>query len=572
MTQQLTQISLLKKSLKERFGGILPEIKDGNKSAEEIETKNLSRSLAAYALQKLSGLEVGKCAAAVTDDYNDNGIDAVLYDHLAGKFYFLQAKLKGDSPPDQGETKKFVDGVRDLLTGRYERFNELVQNRIEEIEDALERPGVTLVIVMAHTADKLGLHAARDIDDLIAELQGEGKQVEEYINYNLERAHGDLLTEVAYPIINDKISLENWNFVKEPYRTYYGQVHVSDLVRLHKIHGKGLFEKNIRNYLGSSDVNKAIDKTLKEAPDHLFFLNNGITAICDKIDPFTKGSKDKQNFHVNGFSVVNGAQTVGSIARELIDYDAALLVPGKILLTLIEVPKEKHLFGKQITEARNFQNRVYNSYFAALDDQQERIRRELTIFGIQYIIRPSADSVRSDDNIIKIDESAAALAAFSAKTDIVVTAKKEPSQLLDWKGKIYPLLFNEKLDSGKLVRYVRIFRFCNEVLTTNEMRSQGREKLFYRNGRYFIMHIFARKEMRFLNKEEITLSTTDREYLSRVLDDYRQVIHDVAEILFPEAYGRGYLAIFRSLGECTELARAVMTIFEDRAVQQGQVQ
>ena len=97
------------------------------------------------------------------------------------------------------------------MTGRYERFNELVQNRIEEIEDALERPGVTLVIVMAHTADKLGLHAARDIDDLIAELQGEGKQVEEYINYNLERAHGDLLTEVAYPIINDKISLENWN-------------------------------------------------------------------------------------------------------------------------------------------------------------------------------------------------------------------------------------------------------------------------------------------------------------------------------------------------------------------------
>ena len=149
-------------------------------------------------------------------------------------------------------------------------------------------------------------------------------------------------------------------------------MHVSDLVRLHKIHGKVLFEKNIRNYLGSSDVNKAIDKTLKEAPDHLFFLNNGITAICDKIDPFTKGSKDKQNFHVNGFSVVNGAQTVGSIARELIDYDAALLVPGKILLTSLKSTRKSIYLANKSQKPGIFQNRVYNSYFAALDDQQEQ--------------------------------------------------------------------------------------------------------------------------------------------------------------------------------------------------------
>ncbi|WP_425459651.1 AIPR family protein [Hankyongella ginsenosidimutans] len=85
---------------------------------------------------------------------------------------------------------------------------------------------------------------------------------------------------------------------------------LSQLAALHKLHDKALYERNIRNFLGkTTDVNRAIRDTLTEKPELFQYLNNGVTALCERIEPKNGTAKEKV-FSLGGVSIVNGAQTV----------------------------------------------------------------------------------------------------------------------------------------------------------------------------------------------------------------------------------------------------------------------
>ncbi|WP_318004226.1 AIPR family protein, partial [Faecalibacillus intestinalis] len=87
-----------------------------------------------------------------------------------------------------------------------------------------------------------------------------------------------------------------------------------------------IFDKNIREYLGSTGVNKKIIDTLTNKEDRVnfFYYNNGITLICKEMSTI---KTVKSNFNRNAqFSVinpqiVNGCQTVNSIYEVLKNVD-----------------------------------------------------------------------------------------------------------------------------------------------------------------------------------------------------------------------------------------------------------
>jgi hypothetical protein len=80
------------------------------------------------------------------------------------------------------------------------------------------------------------------------------------------------------------------SLVIDPRTTYFGLANLVDLVALHKKHDKALYEKNIRTFLGHhTEVNSSIQRTLAERPDHFLYFNNGVTVLCQKIEP--KGKK-----------------------------------------------------------------------------------------------------------------------------------------------------------------------------------------------------------------------------------------------------------------------------------------
>jgi len=550
----------LRSVLVTRFFPFLPEPRLPGYTPPQIEQNKLSKSLAAFAVSKLADIDDATAAATVIDDFDDNGIDAIHYDRIQHHLILVQSKFKlKDEGPDQADVEKFAGGVRDLLVRQYERFNEQFQNKLAEIEEALDDADLKVVVVLAFTSNTLSLHPQRVLDDLQVEVNKFAPRLV-CEQFTLNRAYEALSIEHVRTTVDVSLTLENWFATDTPYRAFYGPVSVAQLAQLFAQHGKLLFERNIRYYMGLFGVNSAIARTLREEPDKMFYLNNGLTAVCTTITPKATARPERGEFVIRGFSIVNGAQTVGVIASVAGSMDLTDS-PAKVFITVIELTGEADDFGGRVTQARNYQNQVRVVDFAALDPKQERLRRELAISGVTYHYRPSQEALRRDDNTLTIEEAALALACFSGKTEYAVTAKKEFGRIWDRQGAIYPQLFKDTASAVWVCRAVRVFRFLNSILASNEAAAYlYAERMFYRHARYFILHILARKS-KMLRKPELALSEDDKLTLSRELNEFATLIFNEAEKF--RGY-TGYLALSRNMTWAVPLAERVMKAIADR--------
>ena len=109
------------------------------------------------------------------------------------------------------------------------------------------------------------------------------------------------------------------------------------------------------------------------------------TIIAEDLRRQVIGGSDRSVgvFECKNVTVVNGAQTVGTIGRTLaVDESPAFRQARVIVVDDLEA-----LLGKRITRASNTQNKIDARNFVALDPEQERIRTELLIEKINYEYR-----------------------------------------------------------------------------------------------------------------------------------------------------------------------------------------
>jgi len=305
--------------------------------------------------------------------------------------------------------------------------------------------------------------------------------------------YGWLIAEQTPNIVNVEIVLENWSLVVTPRKAIYGQISAASLALLVEEHGKTLFERNIRHYLGSVGVNTAIEETVRRRPDDFFYLNNGVTAVAETITP-ALGTPVRCNFALSNFSIVNGAQTSGAIANAALA--GSVSAAAKILITVIEIGKSPDDIGRKITQARNHQNQVRDVHFAALDPNQERLRKELAVVGVTYHYRPSAEARVRKEDAFTLEEASVALACLSFKVcssakiqdaksrgakiqnavDFVVTAKREIGRLWEPESILYNQIFDRTLSGVQMYRLFQIYRLTDATLADTE-RSQD---VYYR--------------------------------------------------------------------------------------------
>ena len=86
-------------------------VKDQDKHAKEKESAFLSRSLAAFTISAIGNLEPENAAKHVTDNYQDNGIDAIYFDDREKKLFLVQSKWHHDGRGsiDRGDCLKFIN-------------------------------------------------------------------------------------------------------------------------------------------------------------------------------------------------------------------------------------------------------------------------------------------------------------------------------------------------------------------------------------------------------------------------------------------------------------------------------
>lgn len=549
-------LTLLTSNLDTDYIAHLPPLLPNTKPPGEQATKNRSRAFSAFTLRHQLGISEKEAAEAVIDDFEDVGVDAIYLHGPSRTLYFVQTKLKQGAEFKQDEALAFCQGVRKCLVQDFNGFNDHFSRRQNEIESALDECE-KIQLIVAHIGAGISHHAVTALTELINDTtHGDERLIPSILEFDAARIVPALQASQANRRVDvERLTIHKWASMTEPRMTYFGYVRVSDLVALYAKEKAALFDKNIRLFLGpKTEVSQSIQKTLAEKPEHFYYLNNGVTVLCERIEAkSTKHSGGGKRLKIAGFSVINGAQTISSAAQFAAEHPGADVSSARVTITLIQADADGD-FGKSVTRARNHQNRVEPADFLALDDEQERLRRELAVLGIQYSYKAEQiDGVISDTKI-RAPEAIHALALFHSDPRYILWLKNEPSSLLDTFSSRYKNLISSATTSFQLVNAVRFARYANSRMNI-EARGTGPEKLTYKHGASALAWILAKRLTGEQSSTKLFQSEKISTGLSVAFDELRQTLWDKTSA---QLAGRTPLVMYRSQERTLPIIEQVM--------------
>lgn len=205
--------------------------------------------------------------------------------------------------------------------------------------------------------------------------------------------------------------------------------------------------------------------------------------------PLGGSTKATGLFKCSGYSIVNGAQTVGTLHRAK---NEGIPIGDVIVnLRIIEVKEENQSFGISVTRKNNTQNRIDSRDFISLDANQKRIYDELLIEGVLYAFK-SGDVVPDGLDGFGFEEAAISRACFFDDVGLMVQAKREISKLWsDVKTTPYTRLFNPSVEGPKLWNLVKIFRHVERWIHDKKREETGRSRLMVvHSNRFLLMLVF----------------------------------------------------------------------------------
>jgi hypothetical protein len=323
---------------------------------------------------------------------------------------------------------------------------------------------------------------------------------------------------------------------------------------------------NIRGYKGNTAVNEQIVATLREQPQHFFYLNNGLTAYCQRLEipPLERPKADEKRVRVYGLSIVNGAQTLGSILHH-ISGSSSQPLQGFVFLKIISLERceDEHSFAKLITRSTNFQNQIGPRDFIALDDQQERIAAQLAASGISYYYKDETDIPDPDEQTFSIQEATTACAVLADASDCDLCARILANRQSLWSLEdVYPRLFNQERSPREVWRAVQTQRVVRSALRSSE---RGVRKEFFDNCRWLILNlIFLR--LRPHQGTVLELTADEKTKISAAAVDYAERLWTVCQnkglVTVGAAGGwdatRHFRSVFSSAGDCKLLRDALL--------------
>jgi hypothetical protein len=550
-------VDTLQKKLEAEYVPHLPKLVPNKKSDEENRVKNISRAFAAYSLALACGLPPVEAAAQVTDDYDDHGIDAICY--RDGTLYLVQSKFQKGKSFGGDEASSYCAGVRSLLSQDNQLFNKHVKDRWIEIEDAVEECNV-IKLVIGHIGEEISLHANTVLNQLFDEQEASDERLDRDLKViSGQNLIESLLESTKYPSIDADLYLDKHQVIAEPRKAYFGLIRLKELVDLHVQHGKGLYVKNIRNFLGrKTDVNEAIIRSIGENSSEFVFMNNGVTALCSRIEPKTanSGGKGKKRLKVSGLSVINGAQTIASAAKYVEENPSSDISNALVTLTVIQATSD-HEFGKKVTKARNHQNQITLANFVALDDRQERIRQDLALKGFHYSYRAGEAPVNPEINTFSVVKAAHGLVLFLDNPSVVTIAKKESGRFLDANSEHYDAIFPAELSPIRIINAVEFLKYIENRIASEAKSLPGNQRLLVKHGLYALGWILAKRLKSALDSNGIWHADKLGSQLSAPFDELREVFVTTAE-QGEYLNNRGALSLSRNLAAMNSLLAEVM--------------
>ena len=443
---------------------------------QDRDSKIMSRCLAALAIYLESGCSEKDAAGAVWDGADDNGIDAAYYDASESRVIFVQAKWieKGAGEPEAKDVLTFTKGVKDVIEQDLLDFHQRLQGKLSDIALRISTPGTRVHLIIVSTgASQLAVHGHSRIEDFLNELNGQDPDpFASAAVMGLAEVYGGLANDPYQGNVTLEANILEWSFIPAPYHAYVGFIDGTQLKAWWKKHGKRLVAANIRHSLGITEVNAEIKNTASNSPESFWYFNNGITLVADEAvkAPSGAASRSAGIFQFRGASIVNGAQTVSSIAK--VENDNAL-GNVRVSIRIILLKTAPGGFGGEVTRTNNLQNRIELRDFVAQDTEQKRLRQEMAIEGIDYQFVRSEDA-NSGPTSCELLELTTALACASGDASLAVQLKTGIGRFFaDLKKAPYKAIFNPQLSGARAFNTILVQRQIDQWI---EVRKRGLPK------------------------------------------------------------------------------------------------
>jgi AIPR protein len=447
----------------------------GHTSTNAIETM-LSRSVAAQAVFACTGKQPRQAASCIVDGGQDLGIDAIAFDDTNKRCWLVQSKFaqSGQGELSWTDVSKFLDGFESLTSESFQHANHKILAFSSDIRRAATEVGWKFTLVVATTsANPLSDLAIDKIKSRLNYQDPGNTGTFTFSNFDLNSLTQSVERSLETGRIDLDVELHDWGCVTDPFTAYYGQITLDSIISWRQF-GHDLFAKNLRAFLNSSHVTESIAETLSARSELFWYFNNGATILCEQIvrkGPYSAStSRERGHFSCIGVSIVNGAQTIGTIWDQPSE-GAALDSRAKMHLRIIPLKDAPTDFAKQVTRATNTQQSILARDFATLDEVQARLARDFTMDGRVYVFR-QGDPAPPPDHGTTLDEVTVALAC-SRSVQLATIAYRNFGFLVDAANPYYQTLFNsaQQPKAEKVWMLVRILRASTRTLDKHKTAS-----------------------------------------------------------------------------------------------------
>jgi hypothetical protein len=490
----LTQVQQVRSALIRDYSGSIYE--DDLKGYDQLgrEQRFLSRALAAAAVRLVTGCEHTTAGPAVIDGDNDQGIDGVAVTESSREVWLVQAKWSdsGKAKIDKGEALKFIDGLRLIDQRDFERFNDRLNPLVARLDAAMGDPRLRITLVIALMGEGVLSEAVTEVlDRACSDFKGLGPDLG-YRILNAADFHMQLRQDLTPEPVDVKATMSSWIQRHTPFEAWQGTVAVRDVARWYAEHGDALYEQNVRKALGLTRVNSGIKETLLGEPENFWYFNNGITVLCDEIEPHWPGRRRQDEpvvLTLKGVSVVNGAQTVTAIHDAMLQ-NSDHAENADVTVRAFSLGGERPTYARRITETTNTQNDVSRRDFIALEPAQAEIREDFLLsLGKTYVYKRGEPDPAPDAGC-SVVHAAIALACAHRSPELAVRASQDTDLLWERESTgAYPRLFGEVPTAYRIWRSVQVCRAVGTALEVERKRLHGRASDMARRGEMLVTHL-----------------------------------------------------------------------------------
>lgn len=396
---------------------------------------------------------------AITDGPMDGELDVLFIfnriAHLMTFKYTDSFELSQNNYPES-ELDQFILTVDSIICGTLDKktINDAVWEKYEEIRNLISNGKIDFKIYVISNKNHPVAHAKRKLENMLDKFRTVEKPfymdqdeiVEKIIENKIRKADGSIKF------------IDRQHFEKSTgnIKSVIGAVSASDLIELIKdqqdnnLINEQVFNENVRVYKPNHRVNKAIIDSATESDNYQFFyLNNGITILCDKAD-YTPNTRSP-NVILTNFQIINGGQTSHSL------FEVNKNTPEKInsielLVRICEVNSQDPI-SQKISETTNNQIPIGSRDLHSNDPIQKKLEAEFVELGYYYERKPNQYSDQPKTKVLNNEVLGQLYMAYHL--DMPSEAKNSKSRVFT---ELYDTIFDENtLNATEFLRLYNLY-------------------------------------------------------------------------------------------------------------------